>query len=304
MAMLIKSYVIPEPSAAEAWFDTCNTLIEALLRRQDWGGARDAALVWAQGVSENHRCQTFGVWKLFKRSLVSRYFWRLEHRSFGPGWSPYDAVNYVEALAGRTMRVSVFPPTIACRAVSIRLPQTQKAATQLLARLDHQTPIDVFPESSLPGSICFRRYSRAFGEDTFYEAGEGQAMFVFEMEQGQHAIVSATNGATGFTYSWSVAGVSAVHIEAKMKRLVEDVDVAFRSKTFVCCRALGIDYVAIEGYFNPASAEPVIIVDIDLPFDYLFFPAKGTQAKQEATDESVRGNQMLKNSGRVPSRSH
>lgn len=274
--MLVKAYFNPDPSPAEAWFEACHGKIAAFWKRNDWDAARAVAMEWADIHSQRLGFRWTGVWKLFKRDVVSRYFWRLEHKSFAPGWSPPEVAAYVRSLTGRPARVSVFLPSIACRAKSIRLPRGAAAVSRLLGKLDRSVAVDVFPESSSPGSICFRRYSRAFGEGAFYEAGEGQAMFVFEAEQGQHAIASATRTPSGFEYGFSVADRDGAHLQERLRRLVDDADGLLTSRSFACCRVLGIDYVAIEGYFNPAAPDPLIVVDVDLPFDFLFFPSSGS----------------------------
>lgn len=291
--MLLKPYFNPDPSSAEAWFEACHEKISALWQKNDVNAARAVAMAWAEEHSRRFRFRWTGVWKLFKRDVVSRYFWRLEHRSFAPGWSAPEVLAYVKSLSGRPARLSIFLPSIACRAKSVRLPVGSAAVSRLLGRLDRAVAVDVFPESSSLGSICFRRYSRAFGEGVFYEAGEGQAMFVFEEEQGQHAIASATKTSSGFAYGSSVQHLDSTHLHPRLQRLVEDADVLLTSRTFVCCRVLGIDYLAVEGYFNPAAPDPLIVVDVDLPFDFLFFPAAHEQ----------RDGQTIRNAGTVPARS-
>jgi len=291
--MLVKAYFNPDPSTAEAWFEACHEKIAAFWKMNDGNAARALAMAWAQEHSRRLGFRWAGVWKLFKRDVVSRYFWRLEHRSFGPGWSVAEVAAYIKSLSGRPARVSIFLPSISCRAKSIRLPEDAQAITGLLRRLDRSVPVDVFPESSSQGSICFRRYSGAFGEGAFFEAGEGQAMFVFEEEQGRHAILSATKTPSGYVYGSSVQQLDAAHLQPRLQRLVEEADGLLTSRTFVCCRELGIDYLAIEGYFNPAGVDKLIVVDVDLPFDFLFFPG----------GELGREGQAARNSGSVPARS-
>jgi hypothetical protein len=104
-----------------------------------------------------------------------------------------------------------------------------------------------------------------------YEAGEGQASFVFEQEQGKHSTVLAWRSGVKSRYarkSGEDGDCSA--IEGKLRALIKKHENSLAMKSFCISNALGIDYLSIEGYFDPAKQDSIRIVDLDLPFDFVF----------------------------------
>jgi hypothetical protein len=190
--MLKRRYINSEPSKAEASFAFALDGISSSVAAGDWKRARGLAKDWGIDVSRLLRIPQGQVWKEFKRHLAAHWFGRPEKRIFPPKWTVSDALAYARTFQGRNLRVSCFPEDIACHAKSIRLPANErKKWFSVLEALDRNILIEIFPESSTSSGICFRRFASAFGEDVFYEAGKGQAMAVFEAEQGKHPTVYA-----------------------------------------------------------------------------------------------------------------
>lgn len=236
---------------------------------------QEIAIEWADGVCDRLGLTKAGNWKFFKRSLAALWFGRVENKRFPPGWSTEGALQYARHFSGHSVRFSLFPRDIACHAKSFRLPADQKDEwEQIIAQADNSMAMEMFPEASTDDTICFRRYTDQFGETVFYEAGRGQAMFVFEQERGQHSVVSATKDDEGYIYTRIVPedhhDRTVQEIEAKLKGLIETHDNGLANKCFGLCRMLGINYVLIEGYFDPTRPSNVLVVDLDLPFDAVF----------------------------------
>jgi hypothetical protein len=86
--------------------------------------------------------------------------------------------------------------------------------------------------------------------------------------------VSATKGDKGFIYAKTVPenhhGGTFQEIETKLRALIKTHDYQLACKCFGLCRMLGIDYVSIEGYWDPVRPRDVLVVDLDLPFDVVF----------------------------------
>ena len=261
------------------WFRFARRRIAEAIEQGDWLEARKVAYQWADGTCARLGVTRTGVWKLFKRSLVERWFGPIENRRFEPGWSVQEALEYANSCSGRSVRFSLFPEDIACHATSCCLPLGKEEHWErIIAQVDNSVAMEMFPESSTDDTICFRRYATEYGEEVVYEAGKGQAMFVFEQEQGRHPIVAATKVGHQYVYSSRVPPngtvESADEIETKLRALIDLRDNDLARKCQSICRALGTDHVSIEGYFDPARSENLSMVDLDLPFDYAFMDPK------------------------------
>lgn len=272
----MERYTCPSPTEAEEVFRHFSSLVFAKVAFGDYVGAQRQALTWADWTSAMLRLRSTPVWKTFKRTLVARWFGSPERRVFAPGWKIEEVLSYAEQFKNRNVRVSSFLAGIACRAESIVLPRDSRKRWRTVAnRLNHSTVIEVFPESSSSSSVCFRRFSTAFAEDVIYEAGFGQAMNIWEAQQGTHPFVSVTRNAVG-TERWHrviprhAAASHLPGIETGLRKLILHHDKAFQSKWFCMCRRTGLDAFGVEGYFEPSSPEGVIVVDLDLPFDCAF----------------------------------
>lgn len=270
-----EKYIVLEASKEELWFQSAKGRIARAIATNQWPKAQVIALDWADGVCDRLGLTAFGNWKFFKRSVVARWFGSVENKRFLPGWSTQEALEYANSFKGRQLRLSVFSRDVACHAPSLRLPADRKEMWEsILAQVDKSIPMEMFPESSTEKTICFRRYTTLFGESISYEAGKGQAMQVFEQERGQHPIVLATKGEDDYTFSRierdSYPIRLAQEIDAQLRQLIESWDKVLTSRSFGLCRMLGIDSISIEGYFDSTRSEDIVVVDVDLPFDFVF----------------------------------
>jgi len=273
-------YILLDPTNEEIWFQYIETRI-AIARSHDRAVlAQSLAIEWANGICDDLGISHTPVWKFFKRALVARWFGKPENRKFSPGWSYKDALEYANSFRGRSIRFSLFPEDIACHALSFRLPKKQQDEWyDIISQTDNSIAMEMFPEASTDDTICFRRYTTQFGETIIYEAGTGQAMFVFEQERGEHPVVAATkHDKESFVFTQSLPNESfysmAEEIETKLKHLIQTHDITLSSKCFGLCRKLGIEQISIEGYFDPTDPDKVLIVDLDLPFDFVFMLPK------------------------------
>ena len=268
-------YIVYELTKEELWSQFANKRIAEAIAKDQWLKAQEIAIEWAGGICDRLGLINTGNWKFFKRSLVARWFGQVENKRFPPGWSVEEALQYASRFAGGSVRFSLFPEDIACHATSYRLPVDQREQWEcIIAQTDNSVAMEMFPEASTDDTICFRRYTTQFGETVSYEAGKGQAMFVFEQERGQHPVVSATKDGEGYIYARIVPedhhNRTVQENEAKLRILIKTHDRGLASKCFGLCRMLGIDYVSIEGYFDPTGPSTLTIVDLDLPFDFVF----------------------------------
>jgi hypothetical protein len=265
-------YITFDASKQELWFDYADKRIEIARKQDNWPLCQEVAKEWAQPICKQLGLPSTGIWKLFKRSLVAHWFGLPEKKGFPAGWTVEDVLEYADRFEGHSIRFSLFPEDIACHAESFRLPIEQKQAwAQVLSKVDNSTAMEMFPETS-EEAICFRRYTTLFHEVVIYEAGLGQAMFVFEQERGQHPVVAATNTEEGFNIRTipSKNNVISSKIESRLKLLIYHHDYYLSAQCFGLCRTLGIDSVSIEGYFDLNVPDDLLIVDLDLPFDFVF----------------------------------
>ncbi len=276
--MLRRRYFISEPTKAEAAFAGSLDAINLAIAGENWRMAQGIAKDWGNQISRQMGMPQRKVWKEFKRDIAQRWFGRPEKRIFEPPWSHEAVLDYTGNFPGRNLRVSSFPENIACHAKSFRLPANQESIwIETLLALDRNVLIEVFPESSTSNSICFRRFGFAFGEEIFYEAGKGQAMPVFEDEQGKHPMVHGYRDISG---NYNFRASMPTHkdgreIRKKLQMLIRKYDRIIQSKCSGVCRKTGIDGLGLEGYFNPGATNDLIVVDFDLPFDFVFMGMPG-----------------------------
>lgn len=268
------------------WTESYRRRIEGAVRRDDYDLAQRLAFEWA-GLFANKFGLRANNWKFFKRDLVGTWFGR-ENRSFDSGWSNHDVLAYADSLAPRSARISVFPADIACHAISYSLNRRERGSwNSLLDDIDKEHPVEVFPVSPLT-DLCFRlRVTgkadgiRGLDDRHVYEAGLGQAMYVFEAEQGQHPIVTAIFDGNGYSFGRSNAESSLYRFrnEVEQERVYQRIENGLRPLTrhnpelLGRCQgvmgSLGIGYTNIEGYYNPEN-DMYTVVDLDLPFDVAF----------------------------------
>ena len=234
--------------------------------------AQEVAFQWAKKMCEKYGLKAPNNWKFFKRNLVTQWFGKREYKRFSSGWSAKDVLEYAKLFPDQSLRLSLFPKNIACHAVSFRLPKEDRHSwPSIISDIDNSFSMEVFPEPS-SGSMCFRAYS-ALGE-FFIEASKGQAMFVFEQEQGEHPIVFARQEEDSFSFSNRNTHMAHVHeIDDIRKKLLLFIDM-HSNKIKVQCEclrsALGINYTSIEGYFDIRAPQSILVCDLDLPQDVAF----------------------------------
>lgn len=272
-------YILPCNCPEELWFESCKKMIDEAISKKQWLKAQNIAIAWAHQICRKWNLEETEVWKFFKRSVAVRWFGEVECKRFQPGWSSGEVFEYARSFRGRSLRLSLFPKKIACHATSLRLPAGRMDQWErIIAQADNSIAIEVFLESSTSNSICFRRRSTQFGEEIVYEAGKGQAVYVFEQEQGQHPIVVARKSGTEFEFlRKSFESKEDIEIEKKLKRLIKIHEDDLAIKSFCICSALGINYLSIEGYFDSTERDSIRIVDLDMPFDFVFMKVHDSQ---------------------------
>ena len=252
-------------------FQLVKKRIKERIKEGQWLEAQQTAREWSQEICAQFGLYDTGNWKFFKRSVVAKWFGAVENKRFETGWSVEDVLQYADSFPGRTIRFSIFPNDIACKAKSFRLLSTHRGEwRRILEQEDHSIPLEIFPEASTLASICFRRFEARNETEIIYEAGKGQATYIFEEEQGYHSIVAASKLTGEYIYSRRTGPEDLDEIEKKLRSLIRfhDNDLSFKCREIF--EALGVDYVSIEGYFDPLKFNKLPIVDMDLPFDLAF----------------------------------
>ncbi|MGD1045082.1 MAG: hypothetical protein ABR936_07120 [Bacteroidota bacterium] len=273
--MIASKYSLYDSSFVEELFLYSAKIIEVLYANNKISDGQRIALEWAEEISDRLELERTDNWKFFKRNLLSKWFNKPESKRFLPGWE-YDEVRlYINSFKGKTLRVSKFPNNIACHSESIILSNDIKNKWHgIISEIDNSIPIEIFPESSSKKSICFRRYSTAFNEEVIYEASLGQATYAFESANGSYPIVSATKSREKYLYNNRITGKHKnkyfLTIRKKLQKLIDLYDWSLSTKSFGICRSLGMDWIAIEGYYEVDKSNDMIVVDIDIPFDFIF----------------------------------
>ncbi len=234
--------------------------------------AQEIARRWGLEVCKKYDISYSHNWKFIKRNIVDRWFGKREYKRFLPGWSMDDIFDYAKKNPGKSFRVSLFPDNIACHAVSYPLPADSfDDWPSTISNIDKNITMEIFPEPP-QNNVCFRVYSAV--DESNIEIGFGQAMHVFEAEQGIHPIVGATKIDDQYTYfeenydKMNAARFNELkkHINNMIKKHAETI----QSKCYWVRKALGVEYVLIEGYYDPEKPDNILICDIDLPLDIAF----------------------------------
>jgi hypothetical protein len=99
--------------------------------------------------------------------------------------------------------------------------------------------------------------------------GEGQAMYVFEVERGRHATLQAD--------LLAYLDRTQMHSDAPRSALSEGLDALLRThgaelfaRIVDCACTLGLPWLAVEGYFDARDGGFPVVCDIDLPHDIAF----------------------------------
>lgn len=252
-------------------FQLTRKRIRSKVEEGRWLEAQRIAHGWAYEICNKLGVHYDGNWKFFKRTVVAKWFGTVENKRFESGWSVDEALRYADSFPGHTVRLSLFPNDIACHAKSFRLLSSHKEEwRKIIEQVDRSVPMEIFPEASTAESICFRRFETKDKTELIYEAGKGQAMYVFEQEQGRHSIVAASRLAGKYTFSKRPGSEDLDDIEGKLRGLIKSYNHEISRKCQRVFEVLGVDYLSIEGYFDPQRGNFLVIVDIDLPFDLAF----------------------------------
>ena len=260
-ALMQKHYSVYNASKQECWFQFAASRVVGALERENWLLAQTFVMEWACGIGDWLGLGSVDNWKFFKRSIAAKWFGKVKNRRFSEQW----------------IRCSSFPPNIACHATSIQLsPDCRETWRYNISELDRSIPIEVFPQACRNDTLCLRRYSTLFGENVVYEMGKGQPMHVFEQQRGKHPIVSAQNGSGVYVYTRVACKNQKSlgdRLEMSLAKTIEMRDADLSSKSFSLCRSLGIDYLSIEGCHEFGRPDLLKVVDVDLPFDFVFMPS-------------------------------
>ncbi|MFA5032774.1 MAG: hypothetical protein WC614_07125 [bacterium] len=238
--------------------------------------AQTIAFQWAEAICEKYGLNIPNVWKFFKRDLVTKWFGKEECKRLSPNWSIKDIQEYTKLFPDKSFRLSIFPKNIACHATNYHLSLEDKKSWDLiLLNIDKSLNAEIFLDRN-PDSMCFRAFN-TLGE--FYiEAGIGQAMFVFEKEQGKHPMVIAT--LNNERYFFIVTKMQneykniSYDIKRKLQLFIKLHGDLIKTKCEHLRKTLGLAYICVEGYFDASIPNIISICDIDLPPDIAFFIKK------------------------------
>jgi phosphoenolpyruvate synthase/pyruvate phosphate dikinase len=238
----------------------------------NYSSAQQIALDWANELSTHIVIPRSLVWKYFKRNLVEKWFGSWEYKRFYSGWLTQDAVNYVLSHKDRIIRYSVFPTDIACHSVSKALPKNASAEklTEEFEALDHSVPVEVFPQQPAD-YLCFRGILH--DNEFRFEAGIGQAMYTFEQERGLHPIVAGyleLSTRQPKVIKQPTGEPKIKIIEDNLYFLLNLYGESLLMKCLDLSNSLGVNWLAIEGYYNYFDQSPPFVCDIDLPQDIAF----------------------------------
>jgi hypothetical protein len=263
------SDVLLNTSGAVVRARECLRRIQTAIEGGRVASAQSHALSWAMDVCVALSLPEVTNWKFFKRDIAAIWFGQREFRRYLSNWRPEDVVNVVTRWMekGATVRYSVFPPDIACHAVSGTFPTgpDQTAIVSLLQGLDATLPLEVFPQQPVE-RLCFRIASNDVS--CLIEAGQGQAMYVFETERGSHATAQADLRALFLSGTCPVSGPAA--IAARLEDMLSRYGATLLAGVIDMAATLGVPWFAIEGYYDSDAAAFPVVCDIDLPQDLAF----------------------------------
>lgn len=259
---------------ASDWTDRMIARAAAAIGAGRFDLAEAAAIEWIAAACPLTSAAPIHNWKVLKKRLVAAIFGEVAGRFFLPGWELPEVADYVSNLirSGDTIRISCFPNEISCHGQSEVIDPAWKR-DELLSKvgsLDRDAALHVFPQQD-EDQLCFRAaYS---GADLLVEAGWGQAMYVFEAERGRHPIAMAHTTDSG-SFKIDAAAAVPIRIVSGLRMMLDTQAHWLRSMPAIVSRLLGVGQFAVEGYFNPAVPDRVVIVDIDLPLDIAWNSAR------------------------------
>lgn len=250
---------------ADSYYYFCSSRLDECIKQKDYLNAQNVALEWAEFYARKLGIEEYDNWKIFKKSLAAKYFGSnpLIRIKFD---SRIECVqDFIDAYPKRHIRYSLHRYNTACHSKSERIDRVKllQWLEDVKNELTAEDVIEIFPETSSDETICFRRLSVGYNNASEYEAGLGQAMYIFETERGMHEIASIMGSSIVLSNNEFLNdGLMSLHCH---------YEPYFINKTFAMSYYLGVPYVSIEGYYDSISCTKPIIVDIDLPFDKAFF---------------------------------
>lgn len=211
-------------------------------------------------------------WKIAKKQIAAYYYGKTPSVHLYFEDTVEKGIYFIQSHAEQNIRCSFHRFNAACHSESHRI--TNKNfdwLVEIKKRMSPKDVIDIFTECSTTSTTCFRRFSLPYNEEISYEMGYGQAMYAFEAERGQHDVV-------GGNYSggkWRLENTSNGKLTGCLEELIRNHEQYLAIKAQCICYYLGIPQLSIEGYFDTMNpTKKPIIVDIDLPFDKVFFERK------------------------------
>jgi hypothetical protein len=114
-------------------------------------------------------------------------------------------------------------------------------------------------------------------------------MYVFEAERGQHPIARADyDPAAGSWCTPAFSGDTPAHIIDGLMGLLTTHGQPLRLSAQHIAFSLGVQWMALEGYFNPSTLAVPTIVDLDLPMDIVWnSPAYPARLGGNSTDPNT-----------------
>jgi len=260
-------YDISDCSKIYATYIMYRSLIKNQFDKRNITNGQLIALEWANYISQRIGLKYASNWKIFKKNLAQYYFGKLECRRFTKENILEEIISYIKIFDKHIkVRMSVHKFESSCHSKSVRVTMNDfDLIKKEILQLQQNDEIEIFPEASNENSICFRRLSSEFGSPS-YEVGFGQAMYVFESERGKHKVCSLSF----VDKNIKIINSGDKYLDTYAINLINDYEEYFSLKANMIYRYTGIEYLSIEGYYNYYKKSQPIIVDFDLPFDYIF----------------------------------
>ena len=136
----VSSHIKPQDAIHSGYYRKVLSAIEI----QDAEKARILALEWGDLVSDRLGIPRSNNWKIFKKTVIAKWFGKPENRRFLAGWSVKEVLEYAFFL-NTSVRFSVFPKDIACHAQSYALEKSRKDIWfDILSTVDNIDEIQMF----------------------------------------------------------------------------------------------------------------------------------------------------------------
>lgn len=253
----------------DALYSYYDTKISRFLKLNKREEAQRAAFEWLHEYANSLCISVPWNWKIAKKQIAAHFFGKQHSIQLQFDDDINRGIQFIVLHSDQNVRCSYHRFNTACHSDSRRIDlSTLSWLYEIKESMSERDLIDIFVESSTETTTCFRRFSLQYNDAISYEMGYGQAMYVFEAEQGKH-------DTAGLNYSNGEWKLKAAHDPILMKhlqQLIKKHEEYLSIKVQCICYYLGIPQISIEGYFdtNSPSTSPMV-VDIDLPFDRAFF---------------------------------